>query len=250
MGESTDESVEARAARLREWFKGALGESLQALEAHRLREILPALPGTFAVQCGWLGRRDLLESSPTAVHLLVDPKPAMNGPQWVAGRAEALPLDSKSVQVMLLAHSLDVSAAPHQLLREAHRVLVPEGHIVILGFNAMSLWRIPCVLRRASGRAPWCGDWIGMRRLRDWLSLLDFELTQGSMLFYRPPFRRQRWMDRLSFMERMGDRWWPLGGAVYVLVAQKRVAGMTPILATRRQARVRALSQPAGARYG
>ncbi len=250
MGESTDESVEARAARLREWFKGALGESLQALEAHRLREILPALPGTFAVQCGWFGRRDLLESSPTAVHLLVDPQPAMNGPQWVAGRAEALPFDSKSVQVVLLAHSLDVSAAPHQLLREAHRVLVPEGHIVILGFNAMSLWRVPCLLRRPSSRAPWCGDWIGVRRLRDWLSLLDFELTQGSMLFYRPPFGRQRWMDRLSFMERMGDRWWPLGGAVYVLVAQKRVVGMTPILATRRQARLRALSQPAGARYG
>ncbi len=250
MGESTDEGEDARIDRLRAWFAGSLGESLQAIEAHRLREVLPALPGTFAVQCGWLGRRDLLESSPTAVHVLVDPQPAANGPQWVAGRAEALPFDSKSVQVMVLPHSLDVSAAPHQLLREAHRALVPEGHIVILGFNTASLWRVPCLVRRPAARPPWCGGWIGVRRLRDWLSLLDFELTQGVMLYYRPPLRRQRWMDRLFFLERMGDRWWPLGGAVYVLVAKKRVAGVTPILPALRRARVRTVSQPAGARYG
>ena len=250
MGESTDEGAEARIERLRAWFGGPLGESLQAIEGHRLREVLPALPGTFAVQCGWLGRRDLLESSPTAVHLLVDSEPAAQGPQWVAGRAEALPFDSKSVQVVVLPHSLDVSEAPHQLLREAHRVLVPEGHIVILGFNAISLWRLPCLVRRRAHRAPWCGDWIGVRRLRDWLSLLDCELTHGAMLYYRPPLARQGWMDRLFFMERMGDRWWPLGGAVYMLVAKKRVAGVTPIRPTLRRSRVRAVSQPAGARYG
>ena len=250
MGESMDEGVAENINRLRVWSEGALGESLQALEAHRLREILPVLPGTFAVQLGWFGRRDLLESSPTAVHLLIDPQRAPPGPQFVQGLPEALPLDSRSVQVVLLPHTLDISSSPHQLLREAHRVLVPEGHVVIIGFNAMSLWGLPCLLGKRHTRPPWCGEWIGMRRLKDWLSLLDFELTHGSMLYYRPPLKRQRFMDRLFFLEHIGDRWWPLAAAVYVVVAKKRTPGLTPIAPALRRARVRALSQPAGARYG
>ncbi|MHB8255090.1 MAG: methyltransferase domain-containing protein [Acidiferrobacter sp.] len=250
MGESTDEGATDRTDLLRVWFEGALGESLHALEAHRLREILPALPGTFAVQLGWFGRRDLLESSPTAVHLLVDSQGAPKGPQLVQALPEALPLDSKSVQVVLLPHTLDVSCTPHQLLREAHRVLVPEGHVVIVGFNAMSLWGLSCFLHQRRTRPPWCGEWIGARRLKDWLSLLDFELTHGSMLYYRPPFKRQTLMDRLFFLERIGDRWWPLAAAVYVVVAKKRNPGLTPIVPALRRSRVRALVQPAGARYG
>jgi len=249
MSESMDEGTE-RVVRLRAWFEGALGESLQALEAHRLREILPALPGTFAVQLGWFGRRDLLESSPTAVHLLIDSQSVSPGPQFVQAMPEALPLDSKSVQVVLLPHTLDISRQPHQLLREAQRVLVPEGHIVIVGFNAVSLWGLPCLLRKRRARPPWCGEWIGVRRLKDWLFLLDFELTHGSVLYYRPPLKRQRLMDRLFFLERIGDRWWPLAGAVYVVVAKKRNLGLTPIAPTLRRARMRAVSHPAGARYG
>jgi len=250
MGESTDEGVAWRIEPLRAWFAGSLGESLQALEAHRLREILAGLPGTFGVQLGWLSRRDLLESSPTAVHVLVDQEAGPVGPQFVQGCPEALPLDSKSVQLVLMPHSLDVSGAPHQLLREAHRVLVPEGHVVILGFNAMSLWGLSCLLRTRSARPPWCGEWIGARRLRDWLSLLDFELTQGAMLYYRPPLKRQRWMDKLFFLERMGDRWWPMGAAVYILVAKKRKPGLTPIMPALRRGRIRRLTQPAEAHYG
>lgn len=250
MGESTDEGVAQWVGELRTWLAGPLGQSLQAREAHRLREILPGLPGTFALQLGWFGNHDLLESSPTAVHLLIDAQGAPTGPQFVQALPEALPLDAKSVQVVLLPHSLDMSQTPHQLLREAHRVLVPEGHVIILGFNAMSLWGLPCLFSKRRRRPAWCGEWIGMRRLKDWLSLLDFELTQGSMLYYRPPWKRQSLMDRLFFLERIGDRWWPLGAAVYVVVAKKRTPGLTPLMPASRRARIRALSQPAGARYG
>ncbi|HUW97986.1 MAG TPA: methyltransferase domain-containing protein [Acidiferrobacter sp.] len=249
MSESMDEGGEC-GTRLREWFEGALGESLQALEAHRLRDVLPGLPGTFAVQLGWFGRRDLLSSSPTAVHLLIDCQSTLPGPQFVQAAPEALPLASKSVQVVLLPHILDVSNSPHQLLREAERVLVPEGHVVIIGFNTMSLWGLSCFLSRRCARPAWCGDWIGMRRLKDWLSLLDFELTHGSMLYYRPPLKQQRLMDRLFFLERIGDRWWPLTAAIYVIVAKKRNLGLTPIASIPRRKRMRAVSQPVGARYG
>lgn len=245
-----DEGLITPADRLAEWLEGPLGESLQALEAHRLREILPALPGTFAVQLGGFGRRDLLESSPTAVHVLIDPRNAPLSGQYIQALPEALPLDGKSVQVVLLPHTLDMSEDPHQLLREVHRVLAPEGYVVVVGFNPVSLWGLRRLVQNSRNRLPWCAHWIGLRRLKDWLALLDFELTHGSMLYYRPPLRRQRLMDRLFFLERMGDRWWPLAAAVYVVVAKKRTLGLTPIPPALRRSRVRALSQTAGARYG
>ena len=245
-----DEQDRDGRSRLNAWFEGPLGVSLQALEAHRLREILPTLAGTFAVQVGHSGRRDLLESSPTAVHVVIDPEP--NGAVGASMRAtaEALPLDARSIQVIVFPHTLDVSAQPHQVLREAHRVLAPEGSIVILGFNPASLWSLWCLSRRAYRTHPWCGGAIGLSRLKDWLSLLDFELTQGSMLYYRPPVAGQRCMDRLLFLEKIGDRWWPLGAAVYLVVARKRTPGLTPILPLIRRPRLRAVSQPAGIRHG
>ena len=36
-------------------------------------------------------------------------------------------------------------------------------------------------------------------------------------------------MDRLYFLDKIGDRWWPMAAAVYMVVAKKRVAAMTPL---------------------
>jgi hypothetical protein len=68
-----------------------------------------------------------------------------------------------------------------------------------------------------------------LARVKDWLKLLDFELTLGHMLFYRPPFARESVLDRLFFLDKMGDRWWPMMAAVYLVVAKKRVHGVTPL---------------------
>lgn len=251
MSESTDESGAIGRRDLSLWFEGPLGRSVQALEANRLRAVLSDLSGTFAVQLGQVGNRDLLESSPTAVHLMVDPD-VLASPTRAAVQAmpEALPLDTKSIQVILLPHTLDTAQHPHQVLREAHRVLAPEGVIVILGFNPFSVWGIWCLLRGKKETRPWCSSFIGLLRLKDWLSLLDFELTQGSMLYYRPPIHRQSLMDRLFFLERIGDRWWPLGAAVYLVVAKKRTPGLTRIMPVVGKRRLRAVSQPVGIRHG
>ena len=60
-------------------------------------------------------------------------------------------------------------------------------------------------------------------------SLLDFETMHGSMLYYRPPLRNEGFMQRLHFLDKIGDRWWPMMAAVYLLVAKKRVVGVTPL---------------------
>lgn len=149
---------------------------------------------------------------------------------------DALPLDSQSIDLVVLPHTLELTHDPHLALREVERILRPEGRAVILGFNPASLW----YLRQSVGylRRRWAlgaarplyipseNEFIGYRRLRDWLRLLSFKVEGGHFGCYRPPFNSEQWLSRFTWMEAAGDRWWPVLGAVYFLVAVKRVRGM------------------------
>jgi SAM-dependent methyltransferase len=150
---------------------------------------------------------------------------------------DALPFDSHSLDLVVLPHGLELARDPHLALREVERVLVPEGRVVVVGFNPTSLWglrqRLGRLRRRIArgGEAghlflPSAGEFMGYRRLRDWLRLLSFEVEAGRFGCYRPPLLSQKWLARLQWMEQAGDRWWPVFGAVYFVVAVKRVRGM------------------------
>ena len=157
---------------------------------------------------------------------------------------EQLPFDTKSVSLVVLPHVLEFSDYPHQILREVDRVLVPEGHLVILGFNPLSLWGLVSVFRR--NRMPWNGRFSTLARIKDWLQLLNFELMAGKMIYHRPPVQSERIRGRLGFLENAGDRWWPLGAAVYAVAARKREIGVTPLHpAWKRRSRLQAgLAKP------
>ena len=96
------------------------------------------------------------------------------------------------------------------------------------------------------GRVPWCGNFLRLARLKDWLRLLEYELMGGHMMYYRPPLHNDRIMDRLYFLDAVGDRWWPMMAAAYIVVAKKRVFGVTPLRARRRRKSVirPSLSEP------
>ncbi len=160
---------------------------------------------------------------------------------------DALPFPNQSLDLVLLPHALEMSRDPHQTLREVERVLVPEGRVMILGFNQVSMWGLRQRLGRARGsiglagrRAlflPRTGEYIGYWRLRDWLRLLSFEVESGRFGCFRPPSTTARWLERMAWMEAVGERWWPVFGAAYFLVAVKRVRGMRLVGLARNEAR-------------
>ena len=157
----------------------------------------------------------------------------------VAADALQLPLASQSVDLVALPHVLESHHNPHDVLREAERVLMPEGHLVISGFNPASLWRLKQVFFPERSNSPWDARFIGVLRLRDWLRVLGFELNGGKFGLYVPPVRQKRWIERLAFMEKAGARWWPIAGALYVVRAVKRVHGMRLVTPAWRQERAR-----------
>ena len=157
----------------------------------------------------------------------------------VAADALQLPLASQSVDLVVLPHVLEWHLDPHDVLREVERVLMPEGQVVISGFNTASLWRVRQAFTFHRNGAPWDAKFIGLLRLREWLRLLGFELNGGKFGRYAPPFREQVWLDRFAFMEKAGARWWPVTGGIYVVRAVKRVHGMRVISPAWRQERAR-----------
>jgi len=214
-----------------QWFERDLGRSVQAIELDRLRPVLAGLFAVRAAQIGCLGSFDMMDSCSAPSKYLVDVNANPRGEkQPIQAFPEHLPFDSRSLDLAVLPHTLDFSEDPHQVLREIERVLVPEGHVVILGFNPLSLWGVRRLFTRRRNRTvPWSANFIGLRRIKDWLSLIHFDVTAGCMLYYRPPIDKPSLQHRLLMLDKMGDRWWPMAAAAYLLVAKKRVVGMTPL---------------------
>jgi SAM-dependent methyltransferase len=149
----------------------------------------------------------------------------------VITRFEELPFATQSIDLVVMPHILEFAQEPHQVLREVDRVLVPEGHVVITGFNPASLWGLRQGLARA-GAGPYLprdGQFISLPRIKDWLKLLSFEASRGRFGCYAPWAGSERWLARWSFLEKAGDRWWPVFGNIYLLTAVKRVRGMRVI---------------------
>lgn len=170
---------------------------------------------------------------------------------------DALPFDAASLDLVVLPHVLEQARDPHLTLREVERVLVPDGRALIVGFNPASLWgtrqrfgRLRRSLGIRSKRElflPRSGEFIGFRRLRDWLRLLSFEVEAGRFGCYIPPVTSAKWLARFDWMETAGDRWWPVFGAIYYIVAVKRVRGMRLVGLARNASRPKAATAPAAA---
>jgi SAM-dependent methyltransferase len=139
-----------------------------------------------------------------------------------------LPFEAQSVDLIVMPHTLEFTSDPHRLLREAERVLMPEGQLLIVGFNSLSLWGARQSAGKLTGHPflPARQDLIAFTRLKDWIKLLGFELERGRFGCYRPPLATDQWLGRYGFMEAAGDRWWPIFGAIYMVTAIKRVRGM------------------------
>jgi SAM-dependent methyltransferase len=160
----------------------------------------------------------------------------------VINRYEELPFATHSIDLVVMPHILEFASDPHQVLREVERVLVPEGHVVITGFNPASLWGLRQYSSRL-GLSPYLpreGRFIALPRVKDWLKLLSFDFARGRFGCYAPSAHTSAWLHRWRFMEKAGDRWWPMLGAVYLLTAVKRVRGMRLIGAVWKQGEERA----------
>ncbi|SNS30447.1 Methyltransferase domain-containing protein [Noviherbaspirillum humi] len=213
------------------WLDTPAGQYVRAWQQARFDALTADIFGFNAIQVG-LPQVDALRANRMPNKWLTDTRmPAEEGgrPRIVVVHDFAeLPFATQSLDLVVLPHVLEFAQEPHQVLREVERVLIPEGQVIVCGFNPASLWGLRQVAGRLTGAhfLPQNGEFIGLHRLKDWLKLLSMEVNRGHFGCYAPPCLTDKWLRRYGFMERAGDRWWPYLGAVYMVQAVKRVRGM------------------------
>ena len=225
------------------WFHTSLGQALLKEETERCRRLIPAGYYPTSVQVG-MPVTDFLGGVGTGLRIQVIGETS-KGPEGSGGPhvfsnfqgtvsrhpdlgagviadETALPFPERSVDLMVLPHTLDFSEHPHEVLRQVSQILSAEGCVVVVGFNLLSIYGLIRGFSGASKPVPWNGQYYSVSRIQDWLTLLGFDVVGAGMMAYRPPFQHAGYWEKMAFMEHAGDRWWPGLGGVYVIVGRKR----------------------------
>ncbi|NKB62743.1 MAG: methyltransferase domain-containing protein [Gammaproteobacteria bacterium] len=235
---------------INEWFATSLGAALLEEERQRCFKLIPSGYYPSSLQVG-LSRSNFLEKVGSGFRCFVDNDKELvsrfstasnsrksgqggsgygqGGDGWAVANPEALPFGERTHDLVVLPHTLDFSHAPHEVLRQVNQVLNPEGCVAIIGFNLFSFYGVFRGFNKHVGAAPWNGHYYSVRRVQDWLSLLGFDLVGARMMSYGLPMQNPVYRQKLSFMDRAGDRWWPGLGGVYVIVGRKKEMSMNTV---------------------
>jgi SAM-dependent methyltransferase len=237
-----------QARELDAWLAGPLGGILVEQERATVAGALECAFGLHCLQVGaWGDAGAFLSCARTRRAALVAGLPTA-GAALVA-EPGALALQSDSVDVILLPHTLEFAPDPHEVLREAARVLTGEGELIVLGFEPLGTWALRNAFTR-SGCPPGICRTISAARLSDWLKLVGFDVALPTRYLYAPPIARLRAGRARGFLERIGRQAWRRFSGAYLLHARKRVHSMTPVRLRKRlrTAVIGGLAEPAARR--
>ena len=205
----------------RGWFETPLGTALLGIESQVVAAACEQVFGFQCLQIGAWGPPDLfLPHVRTQRGVLIAADADCGGN--VRSRATELAVQADSIDAVLLPHTLECEADPHEVLREAGRILVGEGHLVVLGFEPLGAWALRQRLSRGAF-VPGVRRTLAERRLRDWLQLLGFEVLEVRRFLFAPPFTRLQSPATEALLAASGRRLWPRLSGAYLLKAQKRV---------------------------
>lgn len=211
------------------WSELPMGEWIAAEIQERLNAWCPELFGYHLLKLGALSSELSCCCSTIRHQSALAPEGLQIG---LRGELEDLPIRDGAIDACLLAHALDYSADPHQLLREVDRVLTVDGWVLISGFNPHSLVGIGRWWPSLRRRQPWHARMFAPERIRDWLELLGFEMVHCELFGFSSFSSNSRihW-----WRENLGRDYVPYLASVYVLAARKRTIPLTPELKQRWQ---------------
>ncbi len=231
---------------LADWFASPLGRALLTREQVVVRAALERVFGAYLLQIGgWGPTGTFLPYARTQRRALVAEQ---DGEGDLVSHATQLAVAANSVDALFLPHTLEFEPEPHAVLREAERVLVGEGHLVVLGFTPLGPWGMRHRCTR-HGYPPGLTHLWSEGRVSDWLRLLGFEVESVRRYLGLVPSQRLvgsavgagieqagAWLGR-HLMPFHGQPGYPLPFAgAYLLVARKRVYTLTRIVHARRRA--------------
>lgn len=137
-----------------------------------------------------------------------------------------LPFANDSINLILMPHTLETNKATAQaILTEAWRVLAPNGHLIMLGINPISLWGL-YRLFSLSKKPTWDGHFHTIQTLCQWIHFLGGEIQHTESFLFRPPLSSLPglwFFKKLAWLERISPWLIPYMGGIYLIIAEKRI---------------------------
>jgi len=214
-------------ATIGDWYQTPLGQYLLDELRDKLEPILSTTFGYYSLQVGCARTSSLLMQSCRVKHHFRLDKDDINID--INAQPAFLPIASDSVDLVVLMHHLSATDEPHAMLREVSRVLIPQGKLIIIDFNPLSLWGLRHFFQSWLEQLPWSGHYYTSGRLTDWMQLLGFEKKKQLKVGYLPPIQLPGLLKHLSWLEKGMRNWLQFSSALNVLVYDKQTIPVTPI---------------------
>ncbi|MBL4830151.1 MAG: class I SAM-dependent methyltransferase [Aliivibrio sp.] len=205
------------------WQQITNGEWIAELLQSRIDEWSPKLFGYHMLKLGGLSSELATHQCNIKHQVCLDDKNELKN---IIGDPLNLPFKEKMFDACLLIHQLDYCSDPHQLLREADRVLINDGYLIISGFNPFSAIGVASLLPWRKNNLPWSGRMFTTFRVKDWLSLLNYEVVHQENFAVMPLTKHKTcwtWLEN-----QLGVCGSSVGG-LYFIVARKRTYPLNPI---------------------
>lgn len=209
------------------WYQSPLGQSLIQQTRQRLDDFLSTSFGYYALSLGSEYPAQEILQSCRIKHIFRFGQGGIN--QDVRMNGVSLPVAADSTDLVILMHALSQSRDSHAILREVNRVLIPDGKLIIIDFNPISLWGLRHLFLSWLDEAPWTGHYYTARRLKDWASLLGFEQLHHYRCGYLLPLNYQKIVYGSRIFSKFTERWLGFSSALNVLVFEKNTIPLTPM---------------------
>lgn len=213
---------------LSQWEQILTGEELKHIQNDIIRRKLKLSFGHHLVKLGHLS--SALDTKPCLIKHQINVAPTEVKPNVLGliSEFDQLSFLSNSIDIVLMNHELEFASDPHQVLREIHRVLMPNGNLVLSVFNPFSLFIFSKIWPFKTQSPIWNARLFSIARIKDWLVLLGFEIIEQEYCCYTSLMSKTQ-TD--NFLQKTIKKYLPKIGSVCVITARKREWPLTPIRA-------------------